>query len=157
MRLGLFLGFYMDYFCSVIVLPVLKKNIDSLFYGAEICKCVFMSPVFSEVSLVFFWMQRILWLLICRVLLPLLQPSKTFSLLSGTFRGCSDCSLAFWTTPDMKWLFPFLLCVSVAWPQQLHSCSLWRRSGNANGTFSSKSLDSLWKTTLNWQKEKMQF
>lgn len=24
------------------------------------------------------------------------------------------CSLAFWTTPDIKRLFPFLLCVSVA-------------------------------------------
>ena len=24
------------------------------------------------------------------------------------------CSLAFWTTPDIKWLFPFLLCVAVA-------------------------------------------
>lgn len=53
------------------------------------------------------------------------------------YPACFGCSSAFWATPDIKWLFPSLLCLS-GHSRFTVAGRLWRRSGNANGTFSSK-------------------
>lgn len=55
------------------------------------------------------------WPQIFRILAALISnsPAGPNSFSSVLYPVCSGCSLAFWATPDMKWLFPFLLCVSM--------------------------------------------
>lgn len=108
----------------MIVLSFLKTNIVCFLDGrfvnmyvchqlSQRCPCLF---VFVFCIFGFFWMQAILWPQIFRALASFISSSPVgpiyfFSFLYWVWPGRS---LAFWITLDIKWLFPFLLCVSVA-------------------------------------------
>lgn len=120
--------FSTDYFCSIIVLPFLKKIIVC-FMGGRFVNTYDVTSSPRSVFGVLFCLVGGGYSLqdevdgmgsdmnlnqVFRFLESLISchPAGPTNLYFIFYPACFGCSSAFWATPDIKWLFPSLLCLS---------------------------------------------